>query len=268
MERSRWREDELFLTSMLLGVDTHIMYLLSTGRNAWHETWSARYEGPTSLHFTLNDAKKTAERDRVQGTVFNIEQVPVLAFRCRTGVAYCAEFHSQESFKMLDWDGEMEFLKIGAALPDVMNAFSKPDPSSWNFPWPVQDSFVTRVFDLVGNVDPSNGKTSPIEAEPLVANSKLNRWKSFPKGTGYRMGWDISDSDRNITSTEKVVERFNALNSPQLKLDANGLYVAAEKFVRSHYEENWILRDYAAELELAVQETMLEFPDLFPPVDE
>lgn len=243
MERSRWREDEIFLTSMLLGVDSHIMYLLSTGRNAWHDTWSERYKGPTSLHFTLEGAKNTAERDRVQGTVFIIEQVPVLAFRCRTGVAYCAESHSQESFKMLDWDGEMEFLRIGAAIPDVMDAFAKPDPSSWNYPWPDQDSFVTRVFDLVGSINSTYGKAIPVETEPLLKDSKLSRWKSYPNGTGYKLGWDIADSDRSLISTIKVVERFNTLNSPQLRLDANGLFVAAEKFVRSLYEDNWMRLD-------------------------
>jgi hypothetical protein len=30
------------------------------------------------------------------------------------------------------------------------------------------------------------------------------------------------------------------LNSAQLKLAANGLFVSAENFVRCHYEENWI----------------------------
>lgn len=239
MERSGWREDELFLTSMLLGIDSQIMYLLSTGRNAWHDTWSQRYKGPTSLHFTLEDAKNTAERDRVQGTVFNIEQVPVLAFQCRTGVAYCAEFHSQESFKMLDWNNNMEFLRIGAAMSDVMNVFAKPDPSSWIFPWPDQDSFVTRVFDLMGRISLTYKKAVPIETELLSKNSKLSKWKSYPNGTGYKLGWDVAESDRNLTSTIRVVDRFNTLNSPQLKLDANDLFVAAEKFVMSLDDDNW-----------------------------
>ncbi len=264
MERFQWRSDQLFLTSMLLGVGSHIMYFLSTGRNAWHETWSKRYQGSASLHFTLVEAKKTAEKGRTQGTVFTIDQVPALAFRCRTGIAYCTETHSQESFKMLNWSDPMHFLKIGAAMPDVINVFSKPDPVAWGIPRPRQDSFVTRVFDLAGNVDPTNGKTSRIEVEPLDTKSKLNRWKSYPNGPG-GMGWNLAESDRDLTSIGKVLERFNSLNSPQLKLAANGLFFAAENFLRCHAEENWKPPDL--ELQATLREVALEFPNLFPRPD-
>lgn len=259
MEKAQWRNDQLFATSMLLGASSHIMYLLSTGRNAWHGTWSARYKGPTSLHFTLAEAKKAAERDRVQGTVFIIEQVPVLAFRCQTGIAYCVEFHSQESFKMLDWDGEMEFLKIGAAMPDMMDVFSKPDRSAWKSPRPNQDSFVTRVFDLVGTVDHSTGKTTPLLAEPMPSNSKLSQWKSYPDGTGYYMGWTPAESERELSSIQKVIDRFDKLNSPKLKLVANTLFVAAENFVRCHYQENWQTHQF--HLEAALEELAASFAD-------
>jgi hypothetical protein len=262
MERTDWRNDQLFLTSMLLGVSSHVMYFLSTDRNAWHEVRSRRYRGRTSLHFSLEDAKKTAEKDRVQGTVFFIEQMPVLAFRCRTGIAFCAETHSTESFNRLDWDGEMEFLKIGAAMPDVMDVFASPDASAWDIPRPDPDSFVTRVFDLVGNVDPNNGKTSPVDTEPLEPGTQFSRWKSHPNGTGYNLGWTVAESSRKATALEKVIERFNSLNSSKLKLAANGLFVAAENFVKCHAEENWIPPDL--ELEAALHEVALRFPNLFP----
>ena len=159
---------------------------------------------------------------------------------------------------MLDWVGEMKFLKIGAAMPDVMDVFSKPDRSSWESPWPNQDSFVTRVFDLVGTVDHANGKTTPLLAEPLDSNAILTQWKSYPNGTGYNMGWTLTELDRDLKSIGKVIDRFNALNSPQLKLAANTLFVAADNFVRCHYEENYqppILELKAAlkELEASVE---------------
>lgn len=266
MENDLWRQDQVFLTSILLGVSSHTMYFLSTDRNAWHEVRSLGYRGPTSLHFALAEAKRTAERDRVQGTVFVIEQVPVLAFRCRTGIAYCAETHSTESFKNLDWNGDMDFLKIGAAMPHVMNVFSKPDPSAWNIPRPDQDSFVTRVFDLVGHVDDTDGMTSPMEVEPLDGKSTPSRWKSHPDGTGYSLGWTMAKSSRKLTSVEKVVERFDELNSPQLKLAANGLFVAAENFARCHAEENWVPLEQ--QRQATMRKLALQFPDIFSDPEE
>ena len=230
MERLNWRNDELFSTSMLLGVSAHVMYLLSTGRNAWNNVWVQRYKGPTSLHFTLDAAKKKAEPDRVQGTVFSIEQVPVLAFRCRTGIAYCAEFHSQESFKMLNWDDEMNYLKIGTAMPEVVGTFSTPDSGTWTRPLPGQDSFVTRVFDLVGKNDPKTGKTMARDVELLRSGVKLFKWKSRPMGTDYYLSWDRSESDRELGSIEKVIELFETINSPELKVAANELFLAADTF--------------------------------------
>lgn len=238
MERIDWRNDQIFETSILLGVSTHIMYLLSTGRNAWHETWSQRYKGPTSLHFTLDDAKKSAEKARLQGTVFTIEQVPVVGFRSRSGIAYCAEFHSQESFKMLCWVDLMDYLKIGTPLLVVMDIFSTSDSLAWEIPKPNQDSFVTRVFDLAGNVVSSVGHTNPVKAEPLGNDSNLRRWKSYPNGTDYLLGWDSTESDRNLASVEKVVNQFNSVNSAKLRLASNTLFASAENFAWTYFEKN------------------------------
>jgi hypothetical protein len=264
MERKNWRNDELFSTSMLLGVSAHVMYLLSTGRNAWNNVWIQRYKGPTSLHFTLEAAKKKAEPVRVQGTVFSIEQVPVLAFRSRTGIAYCAEFHSKESFKMLNWDDEMNYLKIGTAMPDVMAVFSKSDPNTWTYPWPVPDSYVTRVFDLVGKYDPKTGKTMARDVELLDRDAKLFRWKSRPMGPGH-LGWNRSESDRKLESVERIIRKFEAINSPELKEAADELFLAADKFVKCHFEKNWIAP--APELPILLSNGKLyRFPE--PTIDD
>ena len=140
---------------------------------------------------------------------------------------------------MLNWDDEMNYLKIGTGMPDVMDAFSKPNPVTWTRPWPAQDSFVTRVFDLVGKNDPKTGKTMARDVELLDRDAKLLRWKSHPMGPGY-LGWDRSESDRKLKSVEKVIEKFESINTLELKVAANELFLAADKFVKRHFEENWI----------------------------
>ena len=59
-------------------------------------------------------------------------------------------------------------------------------------------------------------------------------------GTDYYLSWDRSESDRELGSIEKVIELFETINSPELKVAANELFLAADKFVKCHFEENWI----------------------------
>jgi hypothetical protein len=54
-------------------------YYLGYGRNAWHSTWANVYN-PNSISFDEMELKISAERQRVQGSVFKIEAVPALVF--------------------------------------------------------------------------------------------------------------------------------------------------------------------------------------------
>ena len=51
--------DRAFLDSKLKDVKLVTLYLLSTGRNAWHSTWSEKYR-PDSALFSSFDAAKAA----------------------------------------------------------------------------------------------------------------------------------------------------------------------------------------------------------------
>ena len=174
MESIHWRNDQIFQTSIHLGISNHIMYLLSTGRNAWHGTWNQRYNCSTSLHFTKDDTKKCGSCSTPRrGLNHRTGSSPWISLQVR--IAYCAEFHSQESFKMHCWDDPMDYLKICTSLPVIMDIFSTSDSSAWESPRPDQDSFVTRVFDLAGNIESFMGQTNQVKAEPLDSDSKLTR---------------------------------------------------------------------------------------------
>ena len=55
---------------------THAFYL-GYGRNAWHSTWTNIYN-PHSVSPSVLDLKQRAEKQRVQGSVFRIETIPML----------------------------------------------------------------------------------------------------------------------------------------------------------------------------------------------
>jgi hypothetical protein len=55
-------------------------YYLGYGRNAWRSTWTNIYM-PRSISFSIGDLKESAERQRVQGSVFRIESIPALVLK-------------------------------------------------------------------------------------------------------------------------------------------------------------------------------------------
>src|SRR5947208_11890730 len=61
----------------LIGVGAVKMYFCSTGRNAWHGMIN-RYGPVRCMHNTLTGAQQFAENQRVQGSVFYIEELPTL----------------------------------------------------------------------------------------------------------------------------------------------------------------------------------------------
>ena len=59
-------------------------YYLGYGRNAWRSTWSNIYMSG-SVSFDLRDLKRSAEKQRTQGSVFWIESIPVLVLQYPKG---------------------------------------------------------------------------------------------------------------------------------------------------------------------------------------
>jgi len=136
MERIDWINDHEFLDSKLLNLQGVTLYLLSTGRNAWHSTWSERYRRDAALFSTFNSAKAAAEKSRNRGTTFEIEQYPGLAFFSVAGVVALVEFHSKQSFSKLKLEEIGDRLKVGTPLRDAIAPFTEATSAFWNSPFP------------------------------------------------------------------------------------------------------------------------------------
>lgn len=70
------------------------LYYVRDGRNAWHSTWVSRWY-LHSFHFTFEGAKVFAEKKRVQGSVFQIHEVPTLVLEVSKGYALVTELFTQ-----------------------------------------------------------------------------------------------------------------------------------------------------------------------------
>ncbi len=89
------------LRFMVRSVSVSKIYYVSTGRNAWWSTWATRYS-PGCFHTTLASAKWFCESKRVQGTVFCIDELPVLAFHAPERALFAIEINTKHFLCKID----------------------------------------------------------------------------------------------------------------------------------------------------------------------
>ena len=143
-----WYLDNDFLSSEFKVFKPVTLYFLSTGRTAWRGAWSEQYRSGSALFSNLDEAKRSAESRRSQGTKFEIEQVPGLAFYSLEGVVACVEFHSSPPYKNLKITEISESMKLGSPLIKAITPFSRASHEFWNYPFPSKSSFISVRADL------------------------------------------------------------------------------------------------------------------------
>ena len=193
-----WYLDSDFLSSEFKVFKPVTLYFLSTGRTAWRGAWSEQYKSGSALFSNLDEAKRSAESRRSQGTKFEIEQVPGLAFYSLEGVVACVEFHSSPPYKNLKITEISESMKLGSPLIKAITPFSRASHEFWNYPFPSKSSFISVRADLTTTFE------SLVETSPRA-------WKSMSWGINYGLGWRETNK-RELTPIEKVLEEFKIQN--------------------------------------------------------
>ena len=193
-----WYLDNDFLSSEFKVFKPVTLYFLSTGRTAWCGAWSEQYRSGSALFSNLDEAKRSAESRRSQGTKFEIEQVPGLAFYSLEGVVACVEFHSSPPYKNLKITEISESMKLGSPLIKAITPFSRASHEFWNYPFPSKSSFISVRADLTTTFE------SLVETSPRA-------WKSMSWGINYGLGWRETNK-RELTPIEKVLEEFKIQN--------------------------------------------------------
>ena len=198
MRLLNWYLDNDFLSSEFKVFKPVTLYFLSTGRTAWRGAWSEQYRSGSALFSNLDEAKRSAESRRSQGTKFEIEQVPGLAFYSLEGVVACVEFHSSPPYKNLKITEISESMKLGSPLIKAITPFSRASHEFWNYPFPSKSSFISVRADLTTTFE------SLVETSPRA-------WKSMSWGINYGLGWRETNK-RELTPIEKVLEEFKIQN--------------------------------------------------------
>ena len=193
-----WYLDNDFLSSEFKVFKPVTLYFLSTGRTAWRGAWSEQYRSGSALFSNLDEAKRSAESRRSQGTKFEIEQVPGLAFYSLEGVVACVEFHSSPPYKNLKITEISESMKLGSPLIKAITPFSRASHEFWNYPFPSKSSFISVRADITTTFE------SLVETSPRA-------WKSMSWGINYGLGWRETNK-RELTPIEKVLEEFKIQN--------------------------------------------------------
>lgn len=102
-----------------------VIYFVSTGRNAWHGTWSQRYSADC-MYTLLGFAKAYAERKRAPGTVFEIEQLPCLVVRSSVETLLITEINSKNPLSAYSINPDWESLPHVLSKRDIGVKYGVP----------------------------------------------------------------------------------------------------------------------------------------------
>lgn len=190
------RQHEKLSRSKLRSVEACILYYLYNRRNAWHSTWSTRYTAGC-MHTSLDSAKATAERQRTQGSVFYISEIPALLFRSAQGALAVTQINDTLPLKEYSPDattGEVAlgvkkirgaldcYLVPGAPMLGVALSF---DASS-RF-WRQRPNAVNSV-KIVASSAPGE--------DFLPVPRRRRRWRSASYGGVYALSWYESSNGK------------------------------------------------------------------------
>ena len=169
-------------------------FYVHTGRNAWHSTWIARYS-PGCMHTTLKSAKSYAETKRVQGTTFNISELPALMISSSIGSVVVTQINSSNPLDGYSrsavrathhrhtlMEGHLnDYLCIGAPIYGAILSF-EGDSRFWKHPPPHSNSLIIT-------------ETPETDPETVEIKTDILKYKSFSQGGQYTMGWKTHKSD-------------------------------------------------------------------------
>jgi len=155
-----------------------------TGRNAWHSTWSTQYsEG--SVHSTIDAATEFAETKRVQGTVFEVLELPALALSGDGCTLVVLELNEKSVFSRLDVRRLQDLIAIlepkSMTLQQFAMVFRASSPL-WSQNYPQRNSIVFR------------SAASTVELAPLDPTCVLQIHQSRPDGPDFPLSWTPRES--------------------------------------------------------------------------
>lgn len=176
------------------------IYYVTTGRNAWWNTWITRYS-PGCMHSTIESAKAFCERRRVQGTVFYIDELPSLMFRAKDKAIAVSEINTEEFLARLNVDRLISIIEVlpvaSMTLLQVMYAF-RSDSLLWPPSHPKENSTIVSFC------------ADRLTLEVLAPPDALSTWASRSNGPNYYLRWSSRPFDKGRASLHRLVSALLA----------------------------------------------------------
>ena len=182
------------LRYMVRSVAVSKIYYVWTGRNAWWSTWATRYS-PGCFHTTIESAKRFCESRRVQGTVFYIDELPVLTFYAPERAIFAIEINTEHFLGKLDQDllaSVTNILPVSTMTLRQMHCMFKPGSPIWPSRYPGYNSMLVTY---------GSGDQKP---EVVAITDELFSYKSYGQGATYLLGWERRPFNKNRSTLHAV----------------------------------------------------------------
>ncbi|PHR11555.1 MAG: hypothetical protein COA41_20085 [Sphingopyxis sp.] len=194
-----------------------IVYFVSTGRNAWNNTWVARYS-KGCMHSTFESAKSYAEKNRTSGTVFYIVELPCIVFRSKNNILLITQINNDSPLSGYSPDavsftaernakkikGALEnYIKIGAPLVGAGLSFL----STSRF-WREKPQSNQAIMLLS-----HSNRSLPIETKGF---NSLKTYSSSSMGSKYYLHWFSRESEIKTSAIISIVKshKIKATDAP------------------------------------------------------
>lgn len=207
MELSQVLSSSAFDHAEVKSITEGVVYYVSTGRNAWHNTWIAQYTNGC-MHSTLDSAKKYAEKKRTSGTVFYITQLPCIVFRSHKQVLLVTEINNKDplsgySSNAMTAEVAPDATKIVGALDNYIGTGAPLIGVALSFfPtsrfWKARPNTKNAIMLLT-----HSDKNISVEKKGL---KNLRRYTSSSHGSNYYLFWHATESEIKPTAIRAIVK--------------------------------------------------------------
>jgi hypothetical protein len=165
--------------------------VVDSGRNAWYATWSRKFNKEKAFFLDLDSAKKYAETNRKQGTVFSIVPTPSIYFELHGAYIFLMDIATHEPFSR--WKlKKFVFGKKDILLQDFYEEF-RLTSLNWNPPVPDDEN-----FDISMVVSDQDIKQNEVKT--------LNCFKSESVGTDFYLKWREVEPEYDNSSITKIIK--------------------------------------------------------------
>jgi len=176
------------------------VYFLIYGRNAWNTTWIQKYS-TGCMHSSLSAAKLAAEKKRVQGSVFSIEELPAIQFINPERSIIITEINNPSTLNLYREITEAKDLN----LMEIFNRFS-----------PKRLNSVIRLIWHKSKISVVNKKYVTMDndfdsLEKISGNTAFSKYKSYSHGKAYLLGWNKASNNIIAGSALKIASDYNGM---------------------------------------------------------